>query len=52
MPKGVELDDPLYVRVVGDSTGATFWRLLVVAEEGSRFSLIEEYTSPSAEAAG
>jgi Fe-S cluster assembly protein SufD len=52
VPKGVELDDPLYVRVVGDTTGATFWRLLVVAEEGSRFSLIEEYTSPSADAAG
>ena len=52
VPKGVELDDPLYVRVVGDGTGATFWRLLVVAEEGSRFSLIEEYTSPSTEAAG
>ncbi len=52
VPKGVELDDPLYVRVVGDGTGATFWRLLVVAEEGSRFSLIEEYTSPSADAAG
>jgi Fe-S cluster assembly protein SufD len=52
VPKGVELDDPLYVRVVGDGAGATFWRLLVVAEEGSRFSLIEEYTSPSTEAAG
>ncbi len=52
VPKGVELDDPLYVRVVGDGTGATFWRLLVVAEEGSRFSLIEEYTSPSGEGAG
>ena len=52
VPKGVELDDPLYVRVVGDETGATFWRLLVVAEEGSRFSVIEEYTSPSAGASG
>jgi Fe-S cluster assembly protein SufD len=52
VPKGVELDDPLYVRVAGDESGATFWRLLVVAEEGSRFSLIEEYTSPSAGAAG
>jgi Fe-S cluster assembly protein SufD len=52
VPKGMELDDPLYVRVVGDGTGATFWRLLVVAEEGSRFSLIEEYTSPSPDAAG
>ena len=47
VPKGVELDDPLYVRVVGD-VGASFWRLLVVAEEGSRFSLIEEYTSRAA----
>jgi Fe-S cluster assembly protein SufD len=52
VPKGVELDDPLYVRVVGDGAGATFWRLLVVAEEGSRFSLIEEYTSPSGGPAG
>jgi Fe-S cluster assembly protein SufD len=52
VPKGAELDDPLYVRVVGDGAGATFWRLLVVAEEGSRFSLIEEYTSPSGKAAG
>jgi Fe-S cluster assembly protein SufD len=47
VPKGVELDDPLYVRVVGDAA-ASFWRLLVVAEEGSRFSLIEEYTSQAA----
>jgi Fe-S cluster assembly protein SufD len=52
VPKGVELDDPLYVRIAADETGATFWRLLVVAEEGSRFSLIEEYTSPSTAAAG
>ena len=48
VPKGVELDDPLYVRVVGDDAGASFWRLLVVAEEGSRFSIIEEYTSQAA----
>jgi Fe-S cluster assembly protein SufD len=45
VPKGVELDKPLYVRVA--ATGQTFWRLLVVAEEGSRFSLIEEYASPA-----
>jgi Fe-S cluster assembly protein SufD len=44
--KGVELEDPLYVRVVGDAAASSFWRLLVVAEEGSRFSLIEEYVSP------
>ncbi|MGH3084805.1 MAG: SufD family Fe-S cluster assembly protein, partial [Gaiellaceae bacterium] len=52
VPKGMELDDPLYVRVTVDDDAASFWRLLVVAEEGSRFSLIEEYTSPSPEAAG
>ena len=43
VPAGVELEKPLYVRV-GNSTpgGSLFWRLLVVAEEGSRFTLIEE----------
>ena len=45
VPKGVELERPLYVRIV--VTGQTFWRLLVVAEEGARASLIEEYASPS-----
>ncbi len=47
VPKGVELEKPLYVRVA--ATGQTFWRLLVVAEEGARFSLIEEYASPTAD---
>jgi Fe-S cluster assembly protein SufD len=45
VPKGVELEKPLYVRVA--ATGQTFWRLLVVAEEGARFTLIEEYASPA-----
>ncbi len=50
VPKGVELDRPLYVRIANSSTnGSLFWRLLVVAEEGSRFSLIEEYVSGSAD---
>ena len=40
VPAGVELEKPLYVRV-----SAPFWRLLVVAEEGARFSLVEEYVS-------
>ena len=31
------------------ATGQTFWRLVVVAEEGARASLIEEYASPSPE---
>jgi Fe-S cluster assembly protein SufD len=41
VPRGVVLEKPLYVRIAGP----TFWRLLVVAEEGSRLSLIEEYVS-------
>jgi Fe-S cluster assembly protein SufD len=49
VPRGVALEKPLYVRVA--ATGQTFWRLLVVAEEGARFSLIEEYASPAADTA-
>jgi Fe-S cluster assembly protein SufD len=46
VPKGVELEQPLYVKIANSSAdGSLFWRLLVVAEEGSRFSLIEEYAS-------
>ncbi|HZR91139.1 MAG TPA: Fe-S cluster assembly protein SufD [Gaiellaceae bacterium] len=43
---GVELERPLYVRITNAQPGGSlFWRLLVVAEEASRFSLIEEYVS-------
>jgi len=53
VPKGVELDAPLYVKVTNAVEGGSlFWRLLVVAEEGSRFSLIEEYASASPELVG
>jgi Fe-S cluster assembly protein SufD len=46
IPKGVELELPLYVRIANSvPSGSIFWRLLVVAEEGSRFTLIEEYAS-------
>jgi len=45
VPKGVVLEKPLYVRIA--VTGQTFWRLVVVAEEGARASLIEEYASPA-----
>jgi Fe-S cluster assembly protein SufD len=45
VPKGVVLEKPLYVRIA--ATGQTFWRLVVVAEEGARASLIEEYASPA-----
>jgi Fe-S cluster assembly protein SufD len=50
VPKGVVVDKPLYVRIANASEGgALFWRLLVVAEPESRFTLIEEYTSASPE---
>jgi Fe-S cluster assembly protein SufD len=48
VPAGLELEKPLYVRIgSAREAGATFWRLLVLAEEGSRFSLIEEAASQS-----
>ncbi|MFL5925150.1 MAG: Fe-S cluster assembly protein SufD [Gaiellaceae bacterium] len=48
VPAGLELDRPLYVRVTNTlDEGSLFWRLLVVAGEGSRFSLIEEMNSVS-----
>jgi Fe-S cluster assembly protein SufD len=49
VPKGVQLEKPLYVRIA--VTGQTFWRLVVVAEEGARASLIEEYASPASDTA-
>src|SRR4051812_15778987 len=46
VPKGMVLEQPLYVRIASSSPDSSlFWRLLVVAEEGSRFTLIEEYAS-------
>ena len=42
--KGVELEKPLYVQVTS-SGGTLFWRMVVIAEEGARFSLIEDLSS-------
>jgi Fe-S cluster assembly protein SufD len=43
---GVELEKPLYLRVAsGIPGGSLFWRVLVVAEPGSRFTLVQELTS-------
>jgi Fe-S cluster assembly protein SufD len=48
VPKGVVLEQPLYVRIANAVDGGSlFWRLLVVAHPESRFSVIEEYTSAS-----
>jgi Fe-S cluster assembly protein SufD len=48
VPKGVVLEQPLYVRIAnGVEGGSLFWRLLVVAEESASVTLIEEYVSAS-----
>jgi Fe-S cluster assembly protein SufD len=53
VPAGVELQQPLYVRVTNAvADAALFWRVLVVAEEGSRFSFIEEHASASPDLPG
>jgi Fe-S cluster assembly protein SufD len=53
VPKNVVLDRPLYVRIANSAEqGSLFWRLLVIADEGARFSLIEEYVSASPELVG
>ncbi len=50
VPKGVVLEQPLYVRIANSVEGGSlFWRLLVVAEPESRFTLIEEYASAAPE---
>src|SRR5207245_7823487 len=44
---------PLYVRIANSAEGGSlFWRLLVIAEEGSRFTLIEEYASARPDLSG
>jgi Fe-S cluster assembly protein SufD len=46
VPRGLVLEKPLYVRVANAAEGGSlFWRLLVVAEPESRFSVVEEYAS-------
>jgi Fe-S cluster assembly protein SufD len=44
VPKGVELDRPLYVTVTSNG-GSLYWRMVVEAEEGARFTLIEDLSS-------
>jgi Fe-S cluster assembly protein SufD len=53
VPRGVVVEKPLYVRIANAVEGGSlFWRLLVVAEPESRFTLIEEYASASPELQG
>jgi len=44
VPKGVELEQPLYVQVTS-SGGSLYWRMVVKADEGARFTLIEDLSS-------
>jgi Fe-S cluster assembly protein SufD len=44
VPKGVELEKPLYVQVTS-SGGSLYWRMVVKADEGARFTLIEDLSS-------
>src|SRR5205823_3375184 len=41
VPKGVELAKPLYVQVTSGG-GPLFWRMVVIADEGARFTVIED----------
>jgi Fe-S cluster assembly protein SufD len=53
VPKGVKLDRPFYVRITNTAErGALFYRLLVVAEEQARFTLVEEVNSERPDLAG
>jgi Fe-S cluster assembly protein SufD len=53
VPRGVQLEQPLAVRIVNSAEGgAVFFRLLVVAEPESRFTLIEEYASSGPDLSG
>jgi len=53
VPRGLVLEKPLYVRIANThEDGALFWRLLVVAEPESRFSVVEEFVSESPELSG
>ncbi|MFN2466581.1 MAG: Fe-S cluster assembly protein SufD [Gaiellaceae bacterium] len=53
VPRGLVLEQPLYVRIRNSvEGGGLFWRLLVVAEPESRFSVIEEYSSARPDLSG
>ena len=53
VPRGVVLEQPLYVRVSNSSDGGSlFWRLLVLAEEASSFSRVHQYASASPDVRG
>ena len=53
VPSGVVVEKPIYVRITNAVEGGSlFWRLLIVAEPQSRFTVIEEYASAAPGLAG
>src|SRR3989442_14353087 len=53
VPRGVVLEEPLYVRIAHRvNKGSLFFTLLVIAEPVARFSLIEEYGGAGPDVAG
>jgi Fe-S cluster assembly protein SufD len=48
VPKGVELHKPLYVQVTSTG-GPLYWRMVVVADQGARFTVVEDIASVSPE---
>jgi len=53
VPEGVVVEKPIYIRVANAIEGGSlFWRLLIVAEAQSRFTVIEEYASAAPSLSG
>ncbi len=44
VPKGVQLERPLYAQVTSNG-GSLYWRMVVEAEAGSRFTIVEDLSS-------
>jgi Fe-S cluster assembly protein SufD len=44
VPKGVQVEKPLYVKVTSNG-GSLYWRMVIEAEPGARFTLIEDLSS-------
>ena len=53
VPKGIVVEKPIFIRVANAIEGGSlFWRLLIVAEAQSRFTVIEEYASAAPSLSG
>ena len=53
VPKRAVVEKPIYIRIANAIEGGSlFWRLLIVAEAESRFTVIEEYASAAPSLSG